>query len=106
MIFDDEAKRNFEEAVLCKVCQKPLNAERVRDHSHFDGSFRNALHAQCNLSYQIRKRDYKLPVILHNLQGYDAHLIMQAVKKAWYHQSYSDKYGKIYQFYYRTAKIS
>ena len=51
----------------------------VRDHCHFTGAFRGAAHQSCNLEYAINKKRYKLPVLFHNLRGYDAHMIMQAV---------------------------
>ena len=81
MIFDDEAKSRFDAATQCYICSKPLNDDTVRDHCHFTGKFRGAAHSECNLKYQISKTRYKLPVIFHNLKGYDAHLTMQGVRK-------------------------
>ena len=43
----------------------------VRDHCHFTGMFRGAVQQQCNLHYNIDKGKYKLPVVFHNLRGYD-----------------------------------
>ena len=57
----------------------------VRDHSHAQGLYRGAAHNACNLNYRIDPAKWKLPVILHNLLGYDSHLIIKALKK---------KYGK------------
>ncbi len=89
MIWDDDAKEKFELETHCHVCKKELNrlAEPiVRDHCHFTGKFRGAAHQQCNLDYKIDKSKYKLPVVFHNLRGYDAHLIFQKIKR---------KHGKI-----------
>ena len=89
MIWNDDAQQLFDQAVVCHICNKPLNRDEnviVRDHDHFQGTFRGAAHQECNLKYKIDKKRYKLPVIFHNLRGYDSHLIMQAIKK---------KYGKI-----------
>ena len=49
----------------------------MRDHCHFTGKFQGAAHNSCNL--QCRK-PMILPVIFHNLQGYDAHLF---IKQLW-----------------------
>ena len=52
----------------------------MHDHCHFTGEFRGAAYAECNLHYQIRKNKYHLPILFHNLKGYDSHLIFQDVK--------------------------
>ena len=50
--------------------------EKVRDHCHIIGQFRGAAHWCCNL--QLTK---KVPVIFHNLRGYDSHLVFHELKK-------------------------
>ncbi len=75
MVFDEAARLAFEAAVDCRLCGLPLNGDRVRDHCHYTGAFRSAVHNQCNIRYGARH--FKLPVVMHNLSGYDAHLIMQ-----------------------------
>ena len=84
MVWDEAAMAKFEEDVDCFICGKPLDRENellARDHCHFTGRFRGAVHQECNFQYKIEKERYKLPILLHNLRGYDAHLIMQAVGK-------------------------
>ena len=58
-----------------------VKGDKVRDHCHFTGQFRGAAHNHCNLRYKIDKQRYKLPIVFHNLCGYDAHLIFQKVKQ-------------------------
>ena len=48
----------------------------MRDHDHMTGRYRGAAHSRCNL--QLRKQ-YQLPVFLHNFRGYDCHLIMKGM---------------------------
>ena len=69
----DEQKL-FDEAEICYICNKELLDDKVRDHCHFTGQYRGAAHNSCNL--QCRK-PMILPVIFHNLQGYDAHLFIK-----------------------------
>ena len=63
----------FDKAETCHICKTPLLTDKVRDHCHFTGQYRGAAHNSCNL--QCRK-PMILPVIFHNLQGYDAHLFI------------------------------
>ena len=50
----------------------------MRDHCHFIGKYRGAAHNQCNL---LCRKPLILPVIFHNLQGYDAHLFIKQLAK-------------------------
>ena len=48
------------------------------DYCHFTGKYRVAAHNKCNL--QCRK-PLILPIIFHNLQGYDSHLFIEQLAK-------------------------
>ena len=69
-----EEQISFNKAEICHICKKELLSDKVRDHCHFTGQYRGAAHNSCNL--QCRK-PMILPVIFHNLQGYDAHLFIK-----------------------------
>ena len=75
-------QESFNKAVECHICKKELlndgGADKVRDHCHFTGKYRGAAHDNCNL--QCRK-PMILPVIFHNLQGYDAHLFIKQLSQ-------------------------
>ena len=78
MIFNDEARKLFEEQTECYACGKPFVDEdglrKVRDHCHFTGKVRGALHSKCNLRL---RRTKVIPVLFHNLEGYDSHLFVK-----------------------------
>ena len=62
--------------------QNPLtDDDRVRDHCHITGIYRGAAHSACNLNYRITPKSWKLPVVIHNLKGYEGHLIVKALKR-------------------------
>ena len=73
-----EEQKLFDKAKTCHICNKELKEDKVRDHCHFTGQYRGAAHNSCNL--QCRK-PLVLPVIFHNLQGYDAHLFIKQLAR-------------------------
>ena len=68
----------FRTAVTCHVCDKPLAGDSVHDHCHISGEYRGAAHNACNLKLWLNP---SIPVVFHNLRGYDSHLLMQAISK-------------------------
>ena len=77
---------NFTTVQDCHICDEPLGADRVRDHDHLTGKYRGAAHNECNLAYKFQKLttkgdEYIIPVVFHNLRGYDGHLLMQSLGK-------------------------
>ena len=68
-------KISYKKAVVCHICKANLDDDKVRDHDHITGFYRGAAHSHCNINYNYKNA--KVPVIFHNLKGYDGHLIMQ-----------------------------
>ena len=78
MLITKEEKISFKQAEYCSLCEEELGEDRVRDHCHFTGKYRGAAHNECNLRC---RKPRVLPVIFHNLQGYDAHLFIKELAK-------------------------
>ena len=64
----------------CWICDKLFDVEddKVRDHCHITGKYRDAAHWRCNINLKLSK---KVPVIFHNLRGYDSHLTIKEIGK-------------------------
>ncbi|XP_043485237.1 uncharacterized protein LOC122513067 [Leptopilina heterotoma] len=69
---------DFKRATICHICHQkiPASEKKVRDHCHLTGKYRGAAHESCNLNYQDCQT---IPVVFHNLSGYDAHFIIHAI---------------------------
>ena len=66
---------NFNKAESCYLCNKSFNKDKVADHCYFTGQYLGPACNQCNLARRISKPF--LPVIFHNLGGYDLHHILK-----------------------------
>ena len=71
--------KEYKRATKCHICFKPFGDKRkARDHCHYCGLYRGAAHSSCNLKYKITSY---IPVVFHNLPGYDAHLFICELAK-------------------------
>ena len=68
--------KKYKKATKCHICYKPfiqMNL-KVRDHCHYTSLYRGPAHSLCNLRYKIPSY---IPVVFHNLSGYDTHLFIR-----------------------------
>ena len=84
MIFGSNELKQFNNTTKCWICNEEFDDtadekgyrrnEKVKDHCHYTGRFRGAAHNSCNLKY---KKPNLIPVVFHNLSGYDSHLFIK-----------------------------
>ena len=102
-----EQEKEHEEATTCRNCNKPFASKnwKVRHHCHISGQYLFAACNNCNLQLkplQCKKKkkpqkegtkrhrqttsewaaeqyenEYFLPIVFHNLKGYDAHFVIK-----------------------------
>ena len=69
----------------CLFCAEPLlkqnHKDSVKDHCHITGRYRGAAHNACHLKMRIKPKTDPIPVMFHNLRGYNAHHLMQAMSQ-------------------------
>ena len=77
----EEASKRANSCCLCKKLfslYDGTNRQPVRHHDHVTGAFIGMAHNQCNLNCQQVEF---VPVILHNLRNFDAHIICESLGK-------------------------
>ncbi|KYN22673.1 hypothetical protein ALC57_04921, partial [Trachymyrmex cornetzi] len=72
----------FNSVSHCHVCEKPFIPDDtwVRDHCHLTGRYRGPANSNCNLNYRESRC---IPVVFHNLSGYDDHFIIKEIATAY-----------------------
>ena len=80
MIISEKEEHLFQQSNICWICEKLIDNDdkKVRDHCHVTEKFKGAAHWSCNINLQLTK---KVPVIFHNLRGYDSHLFFRELNK-------------------------
>ena len=77
-----EQQESNKNAKICYICKekfenkylKDKKYRKVRDHCHYIGQYRGAVHSICNLKYSAPK---KIPKVFHNVSNYDYHFIIK-----------------------------
>ena len=94
MTKDDDIR--FKKSEECHICGKKYTDKdiRVRDHCHITGKYRGSAHQECNLQLRVNPEEVKIPVIFHNLRGYDSHFIMQEIGAIVKQYTYKNKKGQ------------
>ena len=69
-ILTEKEEENFRSSNKCEICKKLIEDENVRDHCVIAGKYRGIVHWKCNVNLKLTK---KVPLIFHNLKGYDSH---------------------------------
>ena len=86
----------FQKADKCYICDKKYTEKdiKVRDHCHITGTYRGSAHQDCNINhFRLKVDELKIPVVFHNLRGYDSHFIMQEIGAIVKKNNYTDKNG-------------
>ncbi|CAI6363423.1 unnamed protein product [Macrosiphum euphorbiae] len=74
IIISEDEEKTHQECIECNLCKCILvGGDKVRDHDHLTGKFRQTLCSRCNLELQQPKF---VPVFFHNLSNYDSHFII------------------------------
>ena len=65
--------KKYKRSTKCHICYKPFTLKDPKVRDHYTGLYRGPAHPLSNLRYKIPSY---IPVVFHNLSGYDAHLFI------------------------------
>ena len=79
LIMTGKEEEQFQSSNICWICEKHIDNDDERERDcYIAGKYRGAAHWSCSINLQLTK---KVPVIFHNLRGYDSHLIFCELNK-------------------------
>lgn len=75
---NNEQKEKHEVCQLCEKCKCKFTDDnkKVKHHDHITGQYISTLCSKCNLNLKYNKM---IPIYIHNLKGYDAHLFISGL---------------------------
>ena len=75
-----EQWRKYDKTIKYHICFKGFKKVeiKIRDHCHYAGKYREPAQSICNLRYKI---PHYIPIVFHNLSGYDARLLIREIRK-------------------------
>ena len=79
-----EENKFYSEQKICNICKKWFSIDndkkhnKVRDHCHYTGKFREAAHGICNLRY---KTPEEILIVFHNGSTHDYRFIINELAK-------------------------
>ena len=73
-------QEDFQSSAKSWICKKAYEEDKVKlkDYNHITTKYQESVHQEYNLNLSLSK---KIPVVFHNLQNYDSHLIFQEFGK-------------------------
>ena len=92
----DEDMDDFSRSKKCYICNEKYveGVKPIKDHCRITGNYLGSAHDACCSKLRMNPDKIRVPVIFHNLRGYDSHLIMQQIGKIAKNESYVDKNGE------------
>ena len=96
LVMTEVDEQHFKTMDGCHICGEKYTDKdvHVRDHYDITGKFRGSAHQECNLKLRIKPENLNIPIIFHNLRGYDSHFIMQRIGEIANKHGYTNKKGE------------
>ena len=80
-LLTEEQKESYENSKICYIYKEELEDKKyckVRDHCHYTGEYRGAVHSICNLKYSVPKNVH---IVFQNGSNYDNHFVIKESAK-------------------------
>ena len=94
---------------FCYICKENFDNKylkdkkycKVRDHCHYTGEYRGAIHSICDLKYTVPKN---IPLSFHDGSNFEHHFITKELAEEFKKQLFMRKCCKIHNLYSSNRK--
>ena len=76
IIMTEKDEEDYRNDNVCRFCEKFIESDKVRDHSHMTGKYRGPAHSKCNINV-TQKQSIFIPFIFHNFSIYDCQMFFK-----------------------------
>ena len=74
IILTEEDEQHYRKTNFCRLCEKEINVNKVRDHCHLTDNQKSPAQNKCNINV-TQQQSIFIPFLLPNFSNYDCHLI-------------------------------
>ena len=72
----EEDEEDFKNYIFRQFCEKELLSDKVRDHCHLTGKYRDLIHSKCN-NHVTQEESNIILFIFHSFINYDYHMFFK-----------------------------
>ena len=76
IIVTGENEEDYRKTIISQFCEKEIISDKVRDHCHLTGKYRDPAHGKCNVNVTQKQINF-IPFIFHNFSNYDCHMFFK-----------------------------
>ena len=76
LFMTEKDEEDFKNNNNCRFCEKKIECDKVRDHSHLTGKYKGPAHSKCNINVTQDQGNF-LPFMFHNFSNYDFHMFFK-----------------------------
>ena len=72
----EENEEDYRNNNVCRFCEKNIESDKVRDHCHLTGKYREPAHSKGNINVTQDQSNF-VPILFHNFSNYDCHMFFK-----------------------------
>ena len=76
IIMTKENEEEYKDNDSCRICEKNIESDKVRDHCHLTGKLRGPAHSKCKINVTQKQSNF-IPFVLHSFSNYDCHMFFK-----------------------------
>ena len=78
IVMTEENEEDYRITSICRVCEKNMESDKLRDHCHLTGGYRGPAHIKYNINVTQVQSNF-IPFEFHNFTNYDCHILFKKI---------------------------